>query len=97
MIPDTASAVTTAPATQQDIPAVAEQDTLTELLQDREWVAAQFAAIMTASGFGDRVIVGTLPDPPHDRRRRVRDGNPRWRRSTRRTGAAPRVRSPPGR
>jgi len=60
-------------------------------------VAAQFAAIMTASGFGDRVIVGTLPDPPHDRRPRVRYGNPRWHRSRRRATTAPRVRSPPGR
>ncbi len=89
MILDTATAVTATPATQQD--------TLALLLQDREWVAAQFAAIMTASGFGDRVIVGTLPDPPHDRRPRVRYGNPRWHRSRRRVTAAPRVRSPPGR
>ncbi len=90
MILDTAATVVDpAPATRQD--------TLALLLQDREWVAAQFAAIMTASGFGDRVIVGTLPDPPHDRVPRVRDGNPWWHPSRRLVGAAPRVRSPPGR
>lgn len=89
MILDIASAVTATPATQQD--------TLALPLQDREWVAAQFAAIMTASGFGDRVIVGTLPDPPDDRRPRVRCGNQRWRRAARLVRSVPRVRSPPDR
>ncbi len=55
----TLTTVDPAQATQQAI--------LASLLQDQEWVAAQFAAIMTASGFGDRVIVGTLSGPPQYR------------------------------
>lgn len=77
----------------------APQDTLDLLLQDREWVTARFSAIMTASGFGDRVILGTVPDPPHDHMSRVRDGNPRWRPFDRPESVRvrSRVRSPPGR
>lgn len=69
------------------------------LTRDREWVAAQFTAIMTASGFGDRVIVGTLPGPRPESGRRTRDGDPRWPATDRppATGASARVRSPPGR
>lgn len=87
----TATVVQTAPDTQQD--------TLALLLQDREWVETEFAAIMTASGFGDRVIVGTLPGPPHGHRRQVREGDPRWRPACPLpvVGAESRVRSPPGR
>lgn len=89
MITDTIAATDPTSATQQD--------TLTVLLQDREWVDAQFATIMIASGFGDRVIVGVLPDPPHGERRRIRDGSPSWRDQERVPPAAlrSRIRSPP--
>jgi len=40
-----------------------EQDTLEVLLRDRHWVEAEFAAIMRASGFDDRLVVGTIPSP----------------------------------
>jgi len=87
----TATAIRPAPATRQD--------TLVLLPQDRERLEAEFAAIMTASGFGDRVIVATLPGPPHDHGPRARDGQPRRRLPVRLSaaGAGPRVRSPPGR
>lgn len=82
-----------------DSPPTAQQDTLELLLQDREWVTAQFAAIMTTSGFGDRVTLGNLPDQPHDRTSRIRGGNPGWRPLDRvPTGRVrSRVRSPPDR
>ncbi len=75
-----------------------QQDTLELLLQDRDWVAAQFAAIMTSSGFGDRVIAGTLPSSWSLGRRRGTEA-PRWLPQTRRPirGAVARVRSPPAR
>lgn len=85
------TAVDPTPATQQD--------TLELLLQDPEWVTAQFEAIMTVSGFDDRVILGTLPDPPHDHISRIYARNPGWRPLDRLTAArvSSRVRSPPGR
>lgn len=92
MILDTsATAVPSAPAAHR-------QDILAALLQDAGWVAAEFAAIMNASGFGDRVVAGTFPDPPRERGRRVPDENPRWHRPSRFPAlrAAPRTRSPPG-
>lgn len=91
MILDTATAAQTAPETRQD--------TLELLLQDREWVAAQFAGIMTASGFGDRVAVGTLPPLPQRFGRGSAWRSPPWRPSTQVAirGTAARVRSPPGR
>ena len=36
-----------------------QQDFLDVLLTDREWLEKEFAAIMNASGFGDRLVVGT--------------------------------------
>lgn len=66
------------------------------LLHDHEWVDAEFAAIMTASGFGDRIIVDTEPRPlaamrpkTFVRHRRSRELDARHRSS--------RVRSPPSR
>lgn len=87
----TATAVDSTPATRTD--------PLELLLEDREWVTAQFAAIMKASGFRDRVIIETLADPPHRRVRWVRHGHPGWRSlgGTPVTRVASRVRSPPGR
>ncbi|GAB3123640.1 hypothetical protein HNR05_001898 [Leifsonia psychrotolerans] len=41
------------------------QNSLELLLQDSEWVETEFAAIMKTAGFGDRLIVGTIPFPPH--------------------------------
>jgi len=75
-----------------------QQDTLELLLQDREWIQAQFAAIMNASGFGDRLIVGTIPCPPYsDRVRWASDPNravvaASWLRMA---SSGSRVRSPP--
>lgn len=75
------------------------EDTLKLLLDDREWVQAEFAAILNASGFGDRLIVGTTPRPAH--RERVpwtlnaipgQGEMTRFRTTTSRS----RVRSPPG-
>lgn len=37
-----------------------EHDTLESLLQNQERLEAEFAAIMTVSGFGDRIVVTTL-------------------------------------
>lgn len=85
-----------------------QQDTLILLLQDREWVNTQFAAIMATSGFGDRVIVRTLSDPPRDRKWSIRgdrsssirgDRSSVWRKSSRSWAVeiAGRVRSPPSR
>lgn len=84
-------------ATAADSVSAAQEDNLELLLQDRAWVATQFSAIMTASGFGDRVIIGTLPDAPHGHARRVREAHPRSR-ALDRSGTArvrSRVRSPP--
>lgn len=86
---------TTDPAPISDI----EQDTLESLLQGRERLEEEFAAIMTVSGFGDRIVVTTLtPQGPElVSRRRERD---RIFRATSRVSAIrrhPRVRSPPDR
>ena len=75
-----------------------QQDTLEVLLQDREWVEAEFAAIMNIAGFGDRIIVGTIPCSPHrDRVRWTHNATSnvaaRSRIRTRQSGS--RVRSPP--
>ncbi|MCB1297758.1 MAG: hypothetical protein KDB08_02100 [Microthrixaceae bacterium] len=82
-----------------DSPPAPRQDTLELVLQDRERVTAQFAAIMTASGFGDRVILETLPGPPHHCVSQAWGGNPRWRFLARlpATRVGSRVRSPPDR
>lgn len=89
----------TTTATGVDSPPATQQDTLELLLQDREWVTAQFAAIMTACGFGDRVILETLPCPPHNHVSRVWGGKPGWRLVDRLPAARvrSRVRSPPDR
>jgi hypothetical protein len=65
-------------------------------LLDSERVDAEFAAIMIASGFGDRIIAGTDPRPviaarPTPARSR------RGRREFDRRRALSRVRSPPSR
>lgn len=77
-----------------------DQDALELLLADGEWVQAEFAAIIRASGFGNRTIVGTIPHPPHrDRLRWARDavcGGSKMTRRGPRTSIS-RVRSPPGR
>ncbi|MEO9104228.1 MAG: hypothetical protein ABI238_04680 [Terrimesophilobacter sp.] len=76
-----------------------EQDALESRLQDRERLEAEFAAIMTVSGFGDRIVIATLAprEPELASYRRGRDRNfpatipvPAMRRQ-------PRVRSPPSR
>ena len=81
-------------------PSAAQQNTLELLLQDRGRVETEFAAIMNAAGFGDRLIVATFPCPPHpDRVRWIsnarRDVAAKVRMRTRE--ARSRVRSPPGR
>ncbi len=83
----------------EPIPAT-QQDTFQLLLQDREWVQAQFVTIMNTAGFGDRPIVGTIACPPPR-------GDVRWNPNTTRPVAATgrvslgeavsRVRSPPTR
>ncbi len=78
-------------------PAPPTQPETLELLQDREWIAAEFAAIMTASGFGDRVVVGTLREPPPDQARLSCEPDLRRSLSRRFVRAVPRVRSPPAR
>ncbi len=76
-----------------------EQDPLDLLLNNRAQVQAEFAAIMNASGFGDRIIVGTIRHPPHrDRILRTRNallGDSEIIRFRTRTSSS-RVRSPPG-
>lgn len=88
------------PAALVDPTSATQQDTLVLLLQDQEWVNTQFAAIMATSGFGDRVIVRTLSDPPRDHKWSIRgDGSSVWRKSSRpwAVEVAGRVRSPPRR
>lgn len=74
-------------------------DALRLLMADQEWVDAEFAAIMTVSGFGGRKVVAVVT-PPLPRLAR----HPREReRIVPATALAPavqrdrRVRSPPGR
>ncbi|CAN5460609.1 hypothetical protein BH10ACT6_BH10ACT6_07910 [soil metagenome] len=65
-------------------------------LQDSDWVDAEFAAIMNASGFGDRVIVGVSGRPRQAVARSPRRS--RWRAaqsSSREAVSRSRVRSPP--
>jgi hypothetical protein len=69
---------------------------LEPLLLDSEWVDSEFAAIMIASGFGDRIIAGTDPRPVVA----TRPTAPACRRGHRevdRRHASSRVRSPPSR
>lgn len=75
-----------------------QPDPLELLLEDREWLETEFAAIMNASGFGDRFIVGNIPAQPYrDRAASTPDttrgvqGATRFRSST----SGSRVRSPP--
>lgn len=75
-----------------------QQDTVELLLQDRNWVEAEFAAIMNASGLGDRLIVATMPTPPkRDRRASTPDTSCRGPGARRFRSKTPgsRVRSPP--
>lgn len=90
MILEATTLVEPASATQQDI--------LVLLLEDREWVTREFTAIMAASGFGDRVIVGARPNPPDNSKWRG-DRKPERRRSGGfpAVGVGARVRSPPNR
>ena len=74
----------------------AEWEALEARLQDPDWVAAEFAAIMKASGMTAHVRVGLLPDP------RLVTAAVRPRRSRgpgvvdpRRSSDRSRVRSPP--
>lgn len=89
MTSDLMTTVTTAP----DI----ERDARETRFDDREWIAAEFAAIMTASGFGDRVMAALDSGPP----RSADDGadriGPQRRRADRAhmSCALIRVRSPP--
>lgn len=48
------------------IESTAESDTSVAPLVDSQRVASEFARIMHASGFGDRVIVGTIPRFPRE-------------------------------
>ncbi len=76
-----------------------EQDTLESLLQDREKLEEEFAAIMTVSGFGDRIVAITPTRPEPELVSRQRE-NERIFRATARASAMhrhPRVRSPPDR
>ncbi len=43
-----------------------EHDPLELLLLDQEWVDGEFAAIMTVSGFGDRIVSAVLTPLPPD-------------------------------
>ena len=68
---------------------------------DADWMNTQFAAIMNASGFGDRVIVASMyPPPPHGRIGDPSATGARPRGNLMGSGAASlarRVRSPPSR
>lgn len=70
---------------------------LTLLMQDRDWVTAQFKAIMSLSGLGDRVIVGVFPERPADNDPRAGDEHPQWPATNRYSAAraSPKERSPP--
>ena len=73
-----------------------EEPAIEPLLFDSEWIDEEFAAIMIASGFGDRIIAGTEPHPvvagrPNAPARR------RGHRDFDRRHASCRVRSPPSR
>jgi len=74
-----------------------ERDTWETRLQDPEWIKAEFAAIMTASGVRDSTTVAVAPRPDH--RTPQPPAGPPWgpfalaRARTRRVRT--RVRSPP--
>lgn len=91
MIPSTA----VAPETELDI----RREPVEVLLSDPEWVDAEFAAIMTISGFGDRVAVAVLtPSGPDVARRQRRLADSRRAQATASAlRAEARVRSPPRR
>ncbi len=66
------------------------------LLLDSEWIDAEFAAIMIASGFGDRIIADTAPRPV-GLARPTAPARRRGHREFNRQHAWSRVRSPPSR
>ncbi len=69
------------------------------LVEDRAWLETEFAAIMNASGFGDRLIVGTDPRPWHRYLVPPSTGETRYSSGTDGLDTATstaRVRSPPG-
>lgn len=73
------------------------QRALALLLEDPEWVAMRFSAIMEGSGLDDRVLTGTFPRPPRQHARwdnGVR-ARPRTAGPCRRSRTRSRVRSPP--
>ena len=84
------AATTPMPATEPDL--------LELLMQDREWVEAEFQAILKASGLGDPLAIGTVRRPPRrfastGPRHQTRPGeHARWLRTT---PTESRVRSPP--
>ncbi len=91
--------MTTQNAIAMEVDPDVRQDDLELLLQDRNWVAAEFAAIMRTSGWGHRLIVGTMPLPTRDRVTSSPDTSQRVLARCRRRSTSPRsrVRSPPGR
>lgn len=96
-----ALSVTLAPESTTDSESIprTEQDTLESLLQDWEWLEAEFAAIMTVSGFGDRVVIATLAprEPELASRRRERDRGFSAAIRVSEMRRQPKVRSPPDR
>ncbi len=69
------------------------------LLLDRDWVAAEFAAIMNASGFRDKTGVATLSARPSETARRhfERESGAHARDALAGPRGDVKVRSPPGR
>jgi hypothetical protein len=81
---------------EPDVWLASEELEIEPLLLDSEWIDAEFAAIMIASGFGDRIIAGTDPRPVAAARPTT-PARRRRRREIDRQRISSRVRSPPSR